>query len=156
MDNVRKAINEAMDEDNFNKRKEMEDDIVQAYLNEHINSDEYEALMDSEGRIEQGVTEYDTPEEFRRALELLGFDQKFADEMYTHELDHYNADIRDGLQPKFILQFYRLKTGQIGMVPSVRTAYSGEDEEKKRQQIKDSLAAPKNLSDSDKKKLGSE
>ena len=155
-DNMQKAMNEAMDEGEFNKQKEMENNLAQAYLNGHINSDEYEALFDSEGNISKGITEFSAPEEFRKALVLLGFDQKTIDELFNHELEHYNTDIKNGFQPKLILQFYRLKNGQVAMIPSVRTVYPGENEDQERQQIKDSLSAPKDLSEMDKKKLGLE
>ncbi|AKM82715.1 TPA: hypothetical protein DD449_00740 [Candidatus Berkelbacteria bacterium] len=149
---IAKAIDSALGEKEFNKRKEMQADISLAYLEGHINRDESDALYESEGKIEWGVAEFKTPEEFLEALDSIGLPEEQVMLYYRHELSHYQTDIKNGHESSFLLLFSRIEDGSLSVTPAVKTMYT--ETPKHKENLRESITAPQDMSEFDKRSVG--
>lgn len=133
--------------------KDIEDDIMRAFVNGEIDSAEYQEKMDALNN-NSGIAACNTPEEFEHSLIRLGFSDDMIEDMLEHEISHYNKAVRLGITPTFQLQFMRNENGKLSMYPSIAFDFSQISEEEARRALRVIIEAPDELSPRDKRQLG--
>lgn len=154
---VKEKINSARlsipTKEDFDKRQRIETELVTRFLNGVIDSDEYEKLH-NKLVDDRGITRFSDSSEFEIALRYLKLTDEKIREILLHEKDHFEVDQKNKLKPIYLIKFFRLTDGKVGMIPSVICDYPDDvSDDKKREFIRESLEAPENPSDSDLNKL---
>lgn len=149
---LRAALAEALPVAELEAIKNGQDRATRRFLRAEISQEEYDRELLPFLNL-RGAVEVETPDEFKEALGWVGLPAEEVQELLDHELAHFTEDRAQGLDPSFMIQFFRHPDGRLGLYPSVKSGLAGSTDEEKRTLLRRSLEAPEQLSPRDLSQL---
>lgn len=98
---IDKAKREALTDNELEADKDLHDKLVSDFFYERINRKEFEAYDPKQ----EGLIKIDSLGDFRLVLSIIGFGKSDIDDMVDHEMSHYSAAKKLGLDAFFCIQF---------------------------------------------------
>lgn len=150
---VTEAEQQALSEAEIDRYQEQIDEATNKLMSGKLTLEQFNSTTaELDGSI--GSVFVDTLPEYRFVLECAGFSPDEVEDTLAHENDHMLiAQDVPGADLCYQLQFMRTEQG-VAMRPSVRIDWpDGVQDEAARERIMQCLAAPDELSDSDKRTL---
>lgn len=129
--------------------------LTRQFLSGFIDSKEYEYGL---AHLKKDFSEVvlNNLDELIFILEYLGLPEKDIESMVNHENAHFKEAVADGLQARFSLRIDRSNDGRIGLSAGTQININPKNnltDNEKRKALRNSTAAPKDLSESDKRVL---
>lgn len=146
-DKLDKAADESETTEVVNKAHEEEARLMNAIKNGGLSQIDFDRKIKELHDKEKGIANFDTPEEFLEALRQLK-DKRVYDtdeqvqQLYDHELSHYQEALERGLETKFRIQVSK-DGNKLGYHPSTDPNYSSIKDPDARHEAEDAvLVAP--------------
>lgn len=149
---IQAAMADALPQAELEQIKDGQDRATRRFLEGKTTRGEYDRELAPYLDL-RGAIELTTPEEFESALRLVPLPDPVVQETVEHELAHWQADRAQGLDPKFLIQFFTYPDGRIGLYPSIKSGLVSGSDEEARDQLRSSLHAPHDPSPRDQSQL---
>lgn len=153
--NLDKAIEQASSYENILVYTRKQTNLTRQFLSGFINSQEYEyGLVHLKKDFSEIIL--NNLDEMEFALIYLGLPEEYMESAITHERTHYNEAVKGGLRVRFCLRLDRSNDGRLGVSAGTQININHKinlTDNKKRIALRNATAAPKDLSESDKRAL---
>jgi hypothetical protein len=152
---VEKAMEAALPEKEVLARANQDDNLVNQFLQGNITHANYEELSKPLQHAESTIR-VSTSEEFSMLLRMIpGLKAEDIERTVEHELHHFEEYRRQGLTPQLQVQLTKTEDGGIGVLPSTYSEVPPDWTDEKIAAVRrKTIAAPSDLSSSDRRQLG--
>lgn len=101
-----------------------------------------------------GSIEFESENDFRLVLSIIGFNDATIEELISHEIEHANEARNYGLTPTFMIQFFRGENEKLSLYPSVKLPLpENMTDEQVREALRKTIQATNDLSPRDQDQL---
>ncbi len=152
LDEIAAAAGNALTFEHFEYRQKKEDRLAKRMMAGGRLSAEEKKFLSDENRSNE--VRFPSLEAMKESFTRLGLSRELIEETVKHEEAHFKAAEEEGLNPCFLVRFYKTEDGLIAFVPAVKVALK--EGEQKAQEVRDGLKkigrAPSTPSKSDIRK----